>query len=208
MPTPDPYNVTSKEPKSYVYVSKKHWARKINVENNDELAGIIGRPGPITGLVLYLVDIQVYFFLRFTFYIYDIAQYAYDWMSNLLFGNFQGIIPKSWGKGKVISTKFFRYTMNVLMPPFGIMLSKGMYGWFSILVCVLLTYISYLAGIIYAFVITTHNRYADQYEQYQMKKFTQEYDQKEVDEDINAFISSIGFIIIILLVFYVLLVYS
>ena len=60
--------------------------------------------------------------------------------------------------------------MNVLMPPFGIMLSKGMYGWFSILVCVLLTYIHYLAGIIYAFIITMHNRYADQYEQYQIKK--------------------------------------
>ena len=207
MPTPDPYNIKSKDPEDLIFVSKKHWSRKVNVED-DGLGGIIGRPGPITGIILYIVDLIIYLFLKFTFYLFDITQYAYNWVTNILFSNFQGIIPKSWGKGKVISTKFFRYSMNVLMPPFGIMLSKGMYGWFSILVCVLLTYISYMAGIIYAFVITTHNRYADQYEQYQMKKFTQEYDQKEVDEDINAFISSIGFIIIILLVFYVLLVYS
>jgi len=132
MPTPDPYNIRAKDPEDYVYVSKKHWARKINVEHNDTLSSIIGRPGPITGLVLYLVDIIVYFVLRFTLYIFDITQYAYNWTANMIFGNFQGIIPKSWGKGKVISTKFFRYTMNVLMPPFGIMLSKGMYGWFSI----------------------------------------------------------------------------
>jgi len=207
MPTPDPYNVKTKNPEDYIYVSAKHWARKSNVENNDALTGIIGRPGPITGIVLYLVDLVIYLFLKFTFYIFDITQYAYSWTTNLIFGNFQGIIPKSLGKGKVISTKFFRYTMNVLMPPFGIMLSKGMYGWFSILVCVLLTYVNYIAGIIYAFVITTHNRYADQYEQYQLKKFEQEYDQQEVDEDINAFTSSLGFVILIGFVFYFFLGY-
>ena len=87
------------------------------------------------------------------------------------------------------------------MPPFGIMLSKGMYGWFSILVCVLLTYIHYLAGIIYAFVITTHNRYADQYEQYQMKKFEQEYNQVEVEQDMKAFFSTLAFIVIFVSVF-------
>jgi uncharacterized membrane protein YqaE (UPF0057 family) len=93
------------------------------------------------------------------------------------------------------------------MPPFGIMLSKGMYGWFSILVCVLLTYMHYLAGIIYAFVITMHNRYADQYEQYQIKKFEQEYNQEEVDQDLNAFFSSLAFIVILIMVFVLFIVY-
>jgi len=206
MPTPDPYNIKEKDPEDLIYVSKKHWSRKINVEE-DGLSGIIGRPGPITGIILYLVDLIIYLLLKFTFYLFDITQYAYNWVTNILFGNFQGIIPKSWGKGKVISTKFFRYTMNVLMPPFGIMLSKGMYGWFSILVCVLLTYIHYLAGIIYAFIITMHNRYADQYEQYQMKKFEQDYNQEEVDQDLKAFFSSIAFIVILVIVFILFIVY-
>jgi len=207
MPTPDPYNIKSKDPEDLIFVSKKHWSRKVNVED-DGLGGIIGRPGPITGIILYIVDLIIYLFLKFTFYLFDITQYAYNWVTNILFGNFQGIIPKSWGKGKVISTKFFRYTMNVLMPPFGIMLSKGMYGWFSILVCVLLTYMHYLAGIIYAFVITMHNRYADQYEQYQMKKFEQEYNQEEVDQDLKAFFSSLAFIVILIMVFVLFIVYK
>ena len=206
MPTPDPYNIKSKDPEDLIFVSKKHWSRKVNVED-DGLGGIIGRPGPITGIILYIVDLIIYLFLKFTFYLFDITQYAYNWVTNILFGNFQGIIPKSWGKGKVISTKFFRYTMNVLLPPFGIMLSKGMYGWFSILVCVLLTYMHYLAGIIYAFIITMHNRYADQYEQYQMKKFEQEYNQEEVDQDLKAFFSSLAFIVILIMVFVLFIVY-
>ena len=206
MPTPDPYNIKSKDPEDLIFVSKKHWSRKVNVED-DGLGGIIGRPGPITGIILYIVDLIIYLFLKFTFYLFDITQYAYNWVTNILFVNFQGIIPKSWGKGKVISTKFFRYTMNVLLPPFGIMLSKGMYGWFSILVCVLLTYIHYLAGIIYAFVITMHNRYADQYEQYQMKKFEQDYNQEEVDQDLKAFFSSLAFIVILIMVFVLFIVY-
>jgi len=200
MSTPDPYNIKSKDPEDLIFVSKKHWSRKINIED-DGLGAIIGRPGPITGIILYIVDLIIYLFLKFTFYLFDITQYAYNWVTNILFSNFQGIIPKSWGKGKVISTKFFRYSMNVLMPPFGIMLSKGMYGWFSILVCVLLTYIHYLAGIIYAFIITMHNRYADQYEQYQIKKFEQEYNQEEIDQDLKAFFSSLAFIITIISVF-------
>jgi len=202
MPTPDPYNIKAKDPEDYIYISKKHWARKINVENNDQLGGIIGRPGPITGLVLSLIDTLIYFFLRFTFYIFDITQYAFGWINNMTFGNFQGIIPKSLGKGKVISTKFFRYTMNVLMPPFGIMLSKGVYGWFTILICILLTYINFLAGIIYAFIITSNNRYADQYELYQLKKFENIYPPQEAEEDIKAFASTIGFVVLIGVVFY------
>jgi len=206
MPTPDPYNIKANDPEDLIFVSKKHWARKINVEN-DGLSSIIGRPGPITGIILYIVDLIIYLFLKFTFYLVDITQYAYNWVTNMLFGNFQGIIPNSWGKGKVISTKFFRYTMNVLLPPFGIMLSKGMYGWFSILVCILLTYMHYLAGIIYAFVITMHNRYADQYEQYQIKKFEQKYNQEEVDQDLKAFFSSLAFILILIMVFGLFIVY-
>ena len=207
MPTPDPYNVKAKDPEDYIYVSKKHWARKINVENNEKLGGIIGRPGPITGLVLSIVDIIVYLVLKFTFYIFDITQYAFGWINNLTFGNFQGIIPKSLVKGKVISIKFFRYIMNVLMPPFGIMLSKGIYGWFNILICILLTYINFLAGIIYAFIITSKNRYADQYEMYQLQKFEKLYPPQEANQDIKAFVSTVSFVILIGVVFYFCLIF-
>ena len=168
MGLPDSKNIV-KNPEDSVYVSVKHYARKVNVEEKN-LSPLIGRPGPIAGIVLTFVDILLYFILKFVFYIYDITKYAFDWISNMTFGNFLGVIPQTFKKGKVFSTKFFRYTMNVLMPPFGIMLSKGMYGWFSILVCIIITYVNFFAGIVYTFVITSRNRYADQYEEYQKKK--------------------------------------
>ena len=197
MPTPDPNNITALDAEDYVYVSKKNWARKQNVEDNNTLGELIGKPAPITGIVLTFFDMIVELFLKLVFYIFDITQYAFDYVNNILLGNFQGLIPKSFTKGKVITTKFFRYTLTALMPPFGIILSKGIYGWFSVLVCTLLTYVNFLAGMIYAFVITSRNRYADQYEEYQTKLFANTYPQDEANEDISAFVSSMSLIVLI-----------
>ena len=201
----DPNNIIEKDPGDKVYVSKKHWARKTKVEKDKGLSSIIGRPGPITGIALSIVDVIVYYFLKFSFYIFDITTYAFNWVGNITFGNFLGIIPSSLKKGKVISTKFFRYTITVLMPPFGIVLSKGLFGWFSVLVCILITYVNFIAGIIYAFVITSRNRYADQYESYQLKQFANNPIYKEADIDTSAFFSSGGFVILIGLIFVIFL---
>ena len=202
MPSLDHSNIYTKDPADNVYISEKHWARKLNIEQPNALVGIIGRPGPIAGIVLTLFDTVVYLILKLVFYMFDICQYAFDWIMNMIFGNFQGIIPQNWSKGKVISTKFFRYTMNVLMPPFGIMLSKGIYGWFSVLVCIIITYVNFIAGIIYAFIITSRNRYADQYENVQTAIFTKRYPQTEANEDLSAFISSLCFVVMLGLLFF------
>lgn len=205
----DYYNYNYKSPEDFSYVSKKHWDRKKNVEDKDQLTGMIGRPGPITGIVLYIIDLLIYFLLRFIFFITDITHYAFKWFYNMIFGNFTGIIPKSVTdirNGTPITTKFFRYTMNVLMPPFGIFLSKGLYGWFSILVCLLLTYVNYFAGIIYAFVVTANNRYADQYELAELTKYEKDHTNVKISKkDSNAFISTLGFVGIIGLVIYFML---
>ena len=201
MSTPNPNNIKVQNPEDNVYVSVKHYARKVNVEENNS-SPLIGRPGPIAGIVLTLVDILVYFILKFVFYIYDITKFAFDWVTNMTFGNFSGIMPKNFRKGKVISTKFFRYTMNVLMPPFGIMLSKGIFGWFSILICAIITYVNFFAGIVYAFVLTSRNRYADQFEEYQRKKHESYYPQVQADTDISAFFSSLSVIAMIGLLFF------
>ena len=205
MSTPDPYNIKETDPEQLIYISKKNWARKQNVEGNDPLHSMFGRPGPISGLVLIAIDVVVELMLKVVFYLYDLTQYAFDWMNNMIFGNFKGIIPKNFSGGKVISTKFFRYTINVLLPPLGIMLSKGMYGWFSILSCILITYINYVAGIIFAFIITSKNRYADQYESYQIAQFPASSLKQETETDSAAFFSSGGFVLLIGLIFVVFL---
>jgi uncharacterized membrane protein YqaE (UPF0057 family) len=202
MRSSNPVNVYTRDPADNVYISQKHWARKAKGDDGPAMAGIGGRPGPITGIVLTLFDIVVMLILKLLFYMFDVCQYAFDWVMNLTFGNFQGLIPESWSKGKVISTKFFRYTMNVLMPPFGIMLSKGMYGWFSVLICCIITYVNFIAGIVYTFIITSRNRYADQYENVQMAIFTKKYPVAEANADISAFASSLCFVFTLGLVFY------
>lgn len=205
MPTSDPFNIKAKNPEDLIYVSKKHWANKQNVEGNDPLKSMFGRPGPLSGLVLVLIDMAVELILKCIFYLYELTEYAFDWMNNMTFGNFKGIIPKTYGGGKVISTKFFRYTINVLLPPLGIMLSKGMYGWFSILSCILITYVNYLAGIIFAFLVTSKNRYADQYESFQLLQFKNNPLYEEATEDTSAFFSSGGFILLIIIIFVIFL---
>jgi len=200
MPQPDPFNIEAIDPEDYIFVSKKNWARKKNIQDGqaDQITQLVGRPGPITGIILSAVDAVTTLFIKFMVLLLQISTIAFDWVNNLIFGNFNGIIPSSLKKGTVISLKWFRYAMTVLMPPFGIFLSKGIYGWFNILVCILLTYINYLVGIVYAFVITMRNRYADQYEDQQMIKALAANPPAQQTADINALISTIGFVVIIL----------
>jgi uncharacterized membrane protein YqaE (UPF0057 family) len=165
MPQPDPRDIQVSDPNDFTYVSIKNWQRKQSIINGeDKMSSLVGRPGPITGLVLSLFDIFTTIILKLTFNFFSICSYAFNWIYNLFFGNFKGILPTSVIGGSVFSMKFFRYTLTVLMPPFGVMISKGLYGWFNVAICMLITYVNFIAGIIYAFVITARNRYADQYE--------------------------------------------
>lgn len=199
MPVPDALNVEINDPQDYIFVSKKNYARKQNIQNGqgDQLTQLIGRPGPITGIVLSLVDMISTLFIKFMLLLLQVATIAFEWVNNLIFGNFNGLIPSALQKGTVISLKWFRYAITVLLPPFGVFLSKGIYGWFNILVCLVLTYINYLLGIVYAFVITMRNRYADQYEDQQIRKALANNPLEEQKADINALIGMAGFLTII-----------
>lgn len=191
----------------YNYVSAKNWQRKQNIQNgNDKLSNLIGRPGVITGVVVTLFDMIVTFILKIVFNVMKIATFAFDWVYNIIFGNFSGIIPipQDILGGTVISLKYFRYILTVLMPPFGILLSKGLYGWFSILVCMLITYVNFFAGIIYAFIITSRNRYSDQYEEYELKRLTIPSNSSATKTvyDFSALLGTCGFLILIGLVIF------
>ena len=180
----------------YIYVSNKHFKRKQKIlKGDDQLSNIVGRPGPITGFILTIFDIVITLFLKLIFNLITISKFSFNWVNNITFGNFTGIIPSSLGTGKVFSMKFFRYIMTVLIPPFGVFLSKGLYGWFNILICIIITYVNYLAGIIYAFVITNRNRYADQYENHELAIALSKNPDVKADSDIVGLMSTIGFVL-------------
>lgn len=198
----------TKNPNDYIYVSQKHFDRKKKIMNgDDQISNMVGKPGPITGLILSLFDIAVTLFLRLIFNLLTISTYAFNWVNNITFGNFTGIIPTS-GVGKVISMKFIRYTMTVLMPPFGVLLSKGLYGWFNIFICMVLTYVNFIAGIVYAFVITNRNRYADQYEEKQLSiAATINPAKPSVATNYDALMATVGFVTLLGIVIYFFLGY-
>jgi uncharacterized membrane protein YqaE (UPF0057 family) len=191
----DTLNVSTSDPNDFIFVSKKNWVRKRNVQdgNTDQLTKLVGRPGPITGIILSILDAITTFLLKIIVMLLQIANIGFDWVMNSIFGNFSAIIPNEAKKGKVVSLKWFRYAMTIMMPPFGVFLSKGIYGWFNILVCTVLTYLHFLIGIIYAFVITMRNRYADQYEDNAARDALSKNPNINSDADINALIGSICF---------------
>lgn len=212
MTVPDTKDIIVKDPNDYNYVSIKNWRRKINVNSgSDKLSNLIGRPGPLTGFVIGIIDIIVTLAVKLGVNMFTICKIAFEWIYNLIFGNFRGIIPTSITGGTVISLKFFRYTMTVLMPPFGVLLSKGIYGWFNIIICMVITYVNFFAGIVYAFVITARNRYADQYEKKSLKDAMNDNNNSNVEETVNdfsalygtfGFITLMGFVLYICLSFF------
>jgi uncharacterized membrane protein YqaE (UPF0057 family) len=201
----NPANVNFTNPDDLIYVSAKNLARKQNIEEGDsQIGGSLGRPGVITGLILMALDIVSTFTLKLSIMLLQVATFGYDWMNNMIFGNFKGIFPSSWTQGYVVSLKWFRYLMTILMPPFGVFLSKGCYGWFNVIICLALTYIHYLAGIIYAFVITVRNRYADQYEKRELAIATVNNPVQSATDDVQAFLYMCGFfgILISVIIFF------
>lgn len=199
-----PSNIVASNPGDLNYVSVKNWYRKQNiVSNGDKMSNLIGRPGPISGSILSLFDMFVSLILKIVFNLFTICEYAFDWVYNMIFGNFKGIIPNSVIGGSVVSMKFFRYILTVLMPPFGVLLSKGLFGWFNVLICMLITYINFIAGIVYAFVITARNRYADQYEVREMNNALKENAPLvQILVDKSAFTSTLVVLIVIILLIF------
>lgn len=188
---PDYHDLKYEDPNDFIYVSKRHYQRKLNLNNSsNSYANIMGRPGPIAGIIFYLFDTAVVFVLKILFIFLKISGYAFDFVMGFAFKNFTGIMPTANKNSQVITSKFFRYAMTVMLPPIGILMGKGFYGWFSVLICVILTYINYMAGIIYAFVITSRNRYADQYEKWEityLKSKTMQPNEANIEDDSALF---------------------
>ena len=64
----------------------------------------------------------------------------------------------------VIKYIYVRYLITLLVPPLGIFMSKGLYGWVNILISLLLMYIYYPLGVIYGLLLCVNSYYADLYE--------------------------------------------
>jgi uncharacterized membrane protein YqaE (UPF0057 family) len=208
--SPNPNDYVAPDPNDYNFVSNKNWARKQTylASNGKGIINALGRPGPVTGFVVGMLDVVITLILKFFINLFSVCTEGFDWMYNFIFANFNGIIPSSLTGGAVISMRFFRYIITVLMPPLGILLSKGLFGWFSIIICIIITYVNYMAGIIYAFVLTARNRYADQYEAQNIRDALAQSSNQTLEEavtDTSALFGTLGFFSLLGFVFYMML---
>ncbi len=193
------------DPDKYVYVSSRHYNRKKNIED-DKLAALgasLTRPGPLGIIVIYIFDAIVEAIARFLVYFSSFAFAGFDYVMAYTFGNFNGIFPNADKNGVVFRYRFFRYIINILIPPMGVFFSKGLYGWFNVFICLILTYVSYILGIIYCFVITANNRYADLYEELEYKKLKSNNENYNNNKpgDYWAFITVLILILLLLSIF-------
>ena len=158
----------------YDYSNTPAYRRKLKRDERKkaEKAGLLMGQGPITMFIVYLFDFMIKLFLRFGELVMEFSSLGFGVVYDAFYGTYDGFIPNSEKFGTVISLKYIRYFITLLIPPVGVFLSKGIYGWFNILICFILTYFHIFLGIVYAFVITFRNRYADRYEEVEYKRLT------------------------------------
>lgn len=150
----------------YDYSNTPAYRRKLKREKlKQEKAGaLLTQQGPITGILVGLLDFFLDIFLNLFEMIVDFGQYGFTFVISNIYGTDAKLIPNNEKFGTAVSLKYVRFFITLFIPPLGVFINKGLYGWFNVLLCFLFTYIHFILGAVYAFVITFRNRYADRYE--------------------------------------------
>ena len=149
------------------YSKTSAYRRKLKREKLKEAkkAGSLALQGPLSLLIVGIIDFFFQLIASMISLVMNFSEGGFSLVYDTIYTDNGNIIPSSEKFGQAISMKPIRIIITVLIPPLGIMLHKGLYGWFNILLCFILTYISFPLGVIYALVVTYKNRYADRYEE-------------------------------------------
>jgi uncharacterized membrane protein YqaE (UPF0057 family) len=145
------------------------------------VAKIMAGTGPISMVVVYLLDFAIDFIIQVWSTLNEIRMDGFEIIYDMVLGEYQGVFPSNNRFGTFYSFRFLRTFLTVITPPLGVFMAKGIKGWFNILMCVMFCYIHYVLGILYAFVITFKNRYADRYEQVQANIVQKIKNEQELD---------------------------
>lgn len=128
-------------------------------------AGAIQSAGPLSILIIGLIDFVFQLIGSMISLVIDFGSGGFSLVYSSIYASGSDIIPNSQKFGAAFSMKPIRILITVLIPPLGVFIHKGILGYFNIILCFILTYISFPLGVIYALVVTYKNRYADRYEQ-------------------------------------------
>ena len=149
------------------YSNTPAYRRKLKREKLKEAkkAGALSLQGPLSLLIVGIIDFVFQLIGNMIGLVMDFSSGGFRLLYDTIYDTGTDIIPNSEKFGQAISMKPLRILITVLIPPLGVFLSKGIMGWFNILLCFILTYINFVLGVVYALIVTYKNRYADLYEQ-------------------------------------------
>jgi uncharacterized membrane protein YqaE (UPF0057 family) len=150
----------------YDYSKTPAYRRKLKREKlrAAEKAGKLEMQGPLSIVIIAIIDLAITMAGNLISLIMDFSSSGFSFIYDMVYDTGTDLIPNSEKFGQSLSMKPMRVIVTVLIPPLGIFLSKGLMGWFNILLCFVLMYINFFLGVIYALVVTYRNRYADRYE--------------------------------------------
>lgn len=156
----------------YDYSNTPAYRRKLRREKlkQEKAASLLTKQGPITAILVGIFDFILDIITNIYEFIVDFANYGFFFVFNHIYGTDGKLIPNNEKFGTAVSLKYLRYFITLFIPPLGVFLCKGMYGWFNVLICFVFTYIHFVLGAVYAFVITFRNRYSDRYERVEKQR--------------------------------------
>jgi len=123
--------------------------------------------GPIAKFIVYLFETIIDMIKSFGSVLWDIFVSIFESFSNLLLGKMRGDLVfgimsrKHATTGSCVSMWLPRMIITILLPPFGVFMSRGFKGIKYVLICSLLTCAFYFPGLIYAFIVMDNSRIAE-----------------------------------------------
>ena len=161
---------------------------KKNKDTEDKRNRIISGSGPLAKIMIYFLEKILYEQIIKGFYnqFISVLDDAFTFVQNAFFSDFKGFLAgKLKAKnGTCFEYTFFRYFMTLMLPPMGIFLSRGISGWYNILICGLLCFIKYFPGLVYALIIMQSAPYSKRYQEMKRDKLAKS--RAEENKDISS----------------------
>lgn len=182
---------------------------KEEARRKDSRRGALTGRGPVGLFVAKLIDMIIFTIKKtISFIWYSLTRPTFLFVYDLLFSEFRGVFAGKEKDGDCYNSSIFRYTITILVPPVGIFLAKGIYGWPSILISVMLTFYHIFPGIIYALVVTYNSRYADRYQQRELERIEKRRKERGLSHDTYSFKALVISLALLVGVIYLLMLFA
>lgn len=185
---------------------------KKNKDKEDRRKRLISGTGPIAKLTIYFLEKILLDKIIKGFYnqLISVFEDVFTFVQNTFFSDFKGFLAGKLKskKGTCFEYTFFRYFMTLMLPPMGIFLSRGISGWYNIIICGLLCFIKYFPGLIYALIIMQSAPYSKRYQEMKRDKLAktkaeENKDRSALELEYTPLLIFIGAILVTMLAVYI-----